>query len=174
MSDTSEFVNAYIESSVNTLHEYLNQILQLKAQLKIINDSVAKKDATLSELQSQVDTLQAELNNASTTIQSSKDELLQIQVRDNETINKTREENRRLEEEHNALKGKLGEFETLAKQFNDLKKQYKEKDNENQKLLSELDSIKNPVKKKSPKKVINTKNIPTIQASNVTTENDDF
>ena len=34
MSDANKFVNAYIDLTVSQLHEYLNNLLQVKAQLK--------------------------------------------------------------------------------------------------------------------------------------------
>lgn len=48
--DQTKYVNAYIDSTVGMLHENILQILQLKAQLKVINDLVNEKDNIINEL----------------------------------------------------------------------------------------------------------------------------
>lgn len=179
MSDTTEYVNGYLENSIGMLHDYLNQILQLKTQLKLVKDNAAKHNASLSDLQEQLRVAKEELETSKSTfksqLDSSKNELLQTQTKDNETINKTREEAKKLEQEYNALKNKLNDFDALLKQFNDLKTLYKDKDTENQKLLLELDQMKASVAKKeakaSARKPINTKMDKVNIAS---TETDDF
>ena len=49
MSD-NKFVNTYIETCVNTLQENLNNMLQLKTQLKVANDLIAEKDVAIGNL----------------------------------------------------------------------------------------------------------------------------
>ena len=44
MSDSNKFVNTYIEVAVGTVHELLNQVLQLKTEARITSDLVSEKD----------------------------------------------------------------------------------------------------------------------------------
>jgi chromosome segregation ATPase len=55
MSDANKYVNSYIEITAGTLHQYLNDILQLKTQLKLANDIVSEKDATINSLQADIE-----------------------------------------------------------------------------------------------------------------------
>lgn len=183
MSSSTEYVNAYLENSIGTLHDYLNQILQLKTQLKLVTDSLSSKDATIAELTNQVESVKKEL-----------DAFHQTHSNDSEAVNAAKTLAQNLQNENDSIKHKLTEFDALIKQFNDLKTQYKDKENEVQKLSSEIidmnktlnernEEIKNlkklvprapPSPPVSAKKSINTKNTSMQNENKLVEENDDF
>ena len=51
MSDNNKYVNLYIENTLGLVHQYLNDILQLKTQNKILTDLVSEKDQVIEALQ---------------------------------------------------------------------------------------------------------------------------
>lgn len=197
MSSSTEYVNAYLENSIGTLHDYLNQILQLKTQLKLATDSLSSKDATIAELTNQVESVKKEL-----------DAFHQTHSNDSEAVNAAKTLAQKLQNENDSIKHRLNEFDALVKQFTDLKTQYKDKENEIQKLSSELSDVnktlndrqselndvnkalnereleikdlKNLIPKEpatpivSVKKPINTKNTPMQSVNKHIEENDDF
>lgn len=101
MSDTNKFVNAYIDVAVNQVHEYLNSVLQLKAQLKISNDLVTEKDEIISQLNQQLESNKIE-----------NDEMVRL-----------RNEARRWETAHNAMAGKASHVDTALAQIAEMKKE---------------------------------------------------
>ena len=151
MTDQNAYINAYVDNSVGMLHEYVTMVLQLRTQLKIANDMVAEKDATISSLREQVSgvstELQEELNKVKGELES-----YRSQVGDNnELINKSRADAIKWEQEYNDMKNKVSHMDTLTSQMNEMKKMIIDKDNEIQNLKEQL------TPKPSPKKVINTK-----------------
>ena len=50
MSDQNKYINGYIDNAVGMIHENVNLILQLKTQLRMANELVAEKDATIAGL----------------------------------------------------------------------------------------------------------------------------
>jgi len=78
MSD-NKFVNTYIETCVNTLQENLNNMLQLKTQLKVANDLIAEKDVAIGNLLRELEdkkNVEAQYHNAMESNRAINDELL--------------------------------------------------------------------------------------------------
>lgn len=110
--DNIKFLNAYTENAVNTAHEYLNNILQLKTQIVVTAQALKEKEL-------EVERLQKELEN----------------VRFNEVDNAAmREKMNQLYEENSSLKNKSSHVETLLSQVREMKKTILEKDAEIEKL----------------------------------------
>jgi chromosome segregation ATPase len=150
MTDQNAYINAYVDNSVGMLHEYVTMVLQLRTQLKIANDMVAEKDATISSLREQVSgvstELQEELNKIKAELES-----YRSQVGDNnQLINQSRADAIKWEQEYNDMKNKMSHMDTLTSQMNEMKKMIIDKDNEIQDLKEKL------TPKSPPKKVINT------------------
>lgn len=131
MSDTSKFVNAYIDFAVGQLHENTNTILQLKAQLKVANDSVSEKDAVIGKLMQDLETNKS----------------------DNQEIVKMRDLARKWEEAHNSMVGKVSHLDTALSQIAQMKKEVLSRDEIISQLQQEIELLKNP----PSKKVINNK-----------------
>lgn len=55
MTDSTKFVNNYVEIAVKHLHDNLNEILQYKTNIKILNDLVSEKDGVINNLTKQLE-----------------------------------------------------------------------------------------------------------------------
>ena len=140
MSDTSKFVNAYIDLTVSQLHEYLNNLLQVKAQLKVSNDLLSEKDAIIAKLTQDLETNKA----------------------DNQEIVKVRDQARKWEDAHNAMAGKVAHLDTALAQISQMKNEVIERDKklaelntQIQSLQEEITILKTPIS--TPKKPLNNK-----------------
>jgi uncharacterized small protein (DUF1192 family) len=61
MSDvTSKYVNAYIDTSVSMINEYITKYIQVQAQLKVANDIVAEREGIITSLTSEIDRLRTD------------------------------------------------------------------------------------------------------------------
>lgn len=156
MTDTSAYVNAYIDTTINMLHENLSTLLQLKTQAKLSNELIKAKNDEIVKLQEELkkakencleelekvktdlDTSKSDLQNK---LNSTRSELEKTKTIDNEEINKARADARKWEEEYNNIKGKQGLVDTLTNQFNDVKKQLISKTQEYDNLNNQLSSI---------------------------------
>lgn len=118
MSDQNKFVNAYIEASVATLHDYLNQWLQTKAQLKVTTE-------TLSQLQNELQQIRAE--------NAEKDGAIQKSIA--------------LEQTNHSLQNKVSHLETALNQIAEMKRIIISKDELIRNLESQIEELKKPVKK---------------------------
>lgn len=101
MSDQTKFVNAYIDIAVNQVHEYLNLIMQLKAQIKVANDLVSEKDAIIGQLSQELESNKVQ----------------------NEEFTKLRAEAKRWEEAHDAVMGKASHLDRALAQIMEMKKE---------------------------------------------------
>lgn len=151
MSDQSKYVNAYIDTSVGMLHENLSVILQTKAQLKVANEMIAQKDATISNLESQIQQIKS----------------------DNNELASAKSNATRWESDYNAMKSKVAHMDTLLNQMADMKKLIQQKDVEKNAIIQQKDAdyknmlelknaevnelIEKIAKLQAPKKSINRK-----------------
>lgn len=162
--DDQKYINAYIDTTVGAVHEYINIILQLKAKIKVASDLVLEKDEVIATLQNQ----------------------LNENKQNTEEVSNAKRDAKSWEEQYHAMKSKVAHMDTLTNQYNELKKQFIETNSEldklrpdNERLLKEVQDLQKYIPKepkvKTTKKAINTKQveqpvvIPTIKD-----ENDDF
>lgn len=108
MTDQNAYVNAYLEHVMAMVHDQLNQIIQLKTQLKLTEFIIAQKDAVI-----------VDLNNKFLSTENSEIEM-----------NNLKERARIAEDSYHAMSNKVSHMETLQNQFNDTKRQIIEKDRE--------------------------------------------
>lgn len=127
MNDANKFVNAYIDIAVGQLHENINSVLQLKAQLKVANDALSEKDAVISKLMQD----------------------LEINKTDNQEIIKLRDQARKWEDAHNAMVGKVSHLDTALAQIAQMKKDVLDRNETISRLEKELEALKNPPTKKA-------------------------
>lgn len=162
MSDQqTAYINTYIDFAVDTAHSFLNDVLQLKTQLKMANDLLKQRDQVIAELQADKEKTLSNIENLSL-------------AKDNA---------RQWEERYHAMMNKTSHMDTLTSQYNKLKQDYVSITKERDKLKEEIDNLKNP---KPAKKVINKKYTKSPEVNAVTpitdlkvdssskTENDDF
>lgn len=176
MSDQGTYINTYLDHSVGMIHEYIGMVLQLRTELKLANDLVSQKNGVISALQAELESDRSDKNE----------------------LNHKEQNIRNLEGELSALRNKVGHMDTLTNQFNDIKRDFIEKDKELENVKKELSDAKTKLKellkgekqakkeeKKSlvvtPKKVINKEttslsmNKPeVVEDKNIVEENDDF
>lgn len=135
--DQTKYINAYVDHAIGVIHEQISTILQLKTQLKIVQDAHADKDQIISNLQQE--------------IQNSKNELENNKL-ENTQIVTLRENARSWEESYNAMSSKIAHMTTLLNQISEMKSQIIERDQKIAQLLSDIEMLKNP-----PKLIINKK-----------------
>lgn len=140
MSDQSRYVNTYIENSMGMIHEYVSLVLQLKTQVKIANDVIVERDAVISSLQSEMESIKLQSLSSS------------------EEIDRFRTDASRWEREYNVAKSKIEHIDTFANQINEMKQMLIEKNREIEKLQKKIESLTKSKLTKSfaPKKLINT------------------
>ena len=138
MTDQSAYVNAYLENTVAMLHDQLNQIIQLKTQVKLSENLLSQKDSKITELSSQI-----------TTTSATEKEFTAL-----------KERARIAEDSQHALMNKVSHMEALQNQFNELKKLYIDKEKElieTKQLLEEYKIPKVEDVQSVSKRKINTK-----------------
>lgn len=131
MSDQTTFINTYVDTVVETLHNNVNEIMQLKTSLKISNNLVQEKDQVINSLTSEIESLRNE--------KSSKDDSINHL---NEPLNNAK----RWEEQYHAMVNKVSNMDALSNQFNDLKTEFKSKNVECDNLKEENERFKEEIK----------------------------
>lgn len=148
--DQNKYINAYIDSTVGMLHENITQILQLKAQLKVIGDVVAEKDNMINDI-----------NNRLSSNQSIEQDYHKLVKRNQELVN-----------EISALNNKVSHIDTFTRQILEMKYMIVEKDI----IIEDLTNKLNPnLIKNKKKKSMKTLEVEVEEKSNTSTSNtDDF
>lgn len=127
MSDPNKFINTYIDTTIATLHEYVGSSIQLKTQLKMVNDLLVEKDATVAQLTEKIESI----NNSFTTTQD-----------DTETIKAAllscQDKLKIAEESHSAISSKVSHMDILLKQLTDMKNEIKTRDDQISSLNTDL------------------------------------
>lgn len=132
MSDTN-YMNTYVNLVVETVHGYLNDILQLKTQLSVINGLVSEKDQAIASLEQELISLREEKE------KHQGDESEMQKLRDNAAS---------WEFQYNNMANKVSHMDTLTNQYNDLKRQFVEKTQEIDRMNSDLNQARNFVSDK--------------------------
>ena len=149
MSDPNKFINTYIDTTIATLHEYVGSSLQLKTQLKLANDLLVVKDATITQLISEKDTaLEKLINEKDATVSRLTSELENINNNFSATQGNTETMKAALlscqdklkiaEESHSAIVSKVSHMDTLLKQLTDMKTEIKTRDTQISSLNTDL------------------------------------
>lgn len=61
MSDvTNKYINAYIDTSVSMINEYITKYIQVQAQLKVANDIVTERENIITTLTTEIDRLRTD------------------------------------------------------------------------------------------------------------------
>ena len=126
MSDPNKYINTYVDFALGTVHDYLNQLLQVKTQLKIANDLVAEKDQVISAYE---DEKQRHNDNMSLVEQANANA-------------------KRWEDEVTSMRNKITHMETLSNQCVEMKRALQEKNVEIDNLNKELQVYKEQENKK--------------------------
>ena len=125
-----EYVNAYIETAITTLHEHVTAMIQLRAQLAVAQSAIVEKDQLIVALQQQL------MN-------------VQVDAGQMEAISST---NRTLEETNVALTNKVSHLDTALRQVSDMKKMVLDRERTIEHLTTEVDEMKHKIFAKIAKK----------------------
>lgn len=126
----SEFMNTYVNVALETIHSYVNETLQLKTHLKVVNDLVSQKDQVIHDLNARIESLYTENEGRRSTEGEMQNQMQHL--RDNASS---------WESQYNNIINKVSHMDTLTNQYNDLKKQYVKKETEVNRISDELKSI---------------------------------
>jgi len=135
MGDQNKYINTYVDVTVGTVHELLNQVLQLKTEARLANDLVSERDQVISALQNEKEQIVSNLQ----------EEQERNRV-DHDKVNQANQQARTWESEVNSLKHKADNYDLLVNQFNDLKRDFLAKRNELESMQKELDEAKVKIK----------------------------
>ena len=138
MSDPNKFINTYIDTTIATLHEYVGSSIQLKTQLKLANDLLVERDATITQLTSERDAtitqLTSELENINSNFSTTQDNTETMKA----ALLSCQDKLRIAEESHSAISSKVSHMDTLLKQLTDMKNEIKTRDDQISSLNTDL------------------------------------
>lgn len=181
---SEKYFNAYVDSAVGLIHEYVASTLQLKAQLRVANEVIAEKDNTITSLSNEVQSLRTNSNQANQELQAQMHDL-QVKLSEAE---KAKVDAKYWEDSYHGMANKVSHMDLLTNQFNDMKSQFLAKCREFEDLqrnfnekCEEIERLKTkPVESdlsnRVSKKVINNKSSASQVAQTKTVEAniDDF
>ena len=127
MSDPNKFINTYIDTTIATLHEYVGSSLQLKTQLKLANDLLIERDATIAQLTGEIQNISNNFTTTQDDTETMKAALLSCQ-----------DKLKIAEESHTAISSKVSHMDTLLKQLTDMKQEIKNRDDQIASLNADL------------------------------------
>ena len=138
MSDPNKFINTYIDTTIATLHEYVGSSLQLKTQLKLANDLLVERDATITQLTSEKDAavsrLTSEIENINSNFSNTQDNTETMKA----ALLSCQDKLKIAEESHSAISSKVSHMDTLLKQLTDMKNEIKTRDDQISSLNNDL------------------------------------
>jgi chromosome segregation ATPase len=138
MSDPNKFINTYIDTTIATLHEYVGSSLQLKTQLKLANDLLIERDATITQLITEKDAtiaqLTGEIQNISNNFTTTQDDTETMKA----ALLSCQDKLKIAEESHTAISSKVSHMDTLLKQLTDMKNEIKTRDDQIASLNTDL------------------------------------
>lgn len=179
MSDPNKFINTYIDTTIATLHEFMGSSLQLKTQLKLANDLLIERDATITQLTSEKDTaleklisekdvqlsrLTSELENINNSFSATQDNTETMKI----ALLSCQDKLKIAEESHSAIASKVSHMDTLLKQLADMKNEIKNRDDRITSLNDDLVTKDNQLS--SCNENINNLNLSLIDKDNIILE----
>jgi chromosome segregation ATPase len=183
--DQNKFVNTYIDTAINTLHEFTSNALQLKTQLKIANDLIQEKDEVIASVLKDKENIlarQTEDISSKDAIIASKDEQIislnkELAISSSE-LSSTQKPLKELENINHSLLNKVAHMDTLVNQMNDMKRQIIERNQKIESLekqIEELNAPKPSINRRRKKQTDSVSTPPLIDESVKTEERtDDF
>lgn len=164
MSDPNKFINTYIDTTIATLHEYVGSSLQLKTQLKMANDLLLERDATITQLTSEKDTalarLTSELENINNNFSATQDNTETMKV----ALLSCQDKLKIAEESHSAISSKVSHMDTLLKQLTDMKNEIKTRDDQISSYHEKVDNLTSALSSKDKLILELNKNIEVLTA----------
>lgn len=132
MSDSSTYINTYLDHCMSMIHENTTQILQLRTQAKLATDLIKQKDEVIAGLQEELDECKTESSDWHKNADTFGDELT-----------KKKDEFKRLEDECNALRGKVSHMDSLASQLTNANQEIAKRNEETRQLNERVNGLVN-------------------------------
>jgi chromosome segregation ATPase len=146
MESNDKFFNAYVDIAVGTLHQNINTILEIKTQVKLLEDLVREKDQVISALDSAIGALNEEKKSGLSDIDRLYAEKEQIREELENRLELIKKENNSLkeklklvEDKYETIQQKSTHMSTYESQIKDMKREILAKN-------EEIERLKNPVK----------------------------
>jgi len=169
MSDQGKFINTYIDTIISTLHEMLNNNLQMKTQIKISGDMLTEKDEHIARLTATIDEFNQNQSNSSQTIQTN-----------NQEISDLRNQVSRIQQDLQAAQSKASHVDSLLQQVVDMKNEIKNRDvlletktQEFEKVIADKNAEIEKLKVKKVKSLAKVIETPELNKVSSTKEKDD-
>jgi chromosome segregation ATPase len=147
MESNDKFFNAYVDLAIGTLHQNINTIIEIKTQVKLLEDLVREKDQVISALDGTIGALNEEKKNGLSDIDRLYTEKEQIRIDLENKLELIKKENESLkeklklvEDKYETIQQKSTHMSTYESQIKDMKKEILAKN-------EEIEKLKNPVKK---------------------------
>lgn len=158
METNDKFFNAYVDLAVGELHKNVNDMLELKTKIKILEDIVREKDQIITTMDATIGVLNEEKKSEQSDVDRLYAEKEQIKNELTEKIETIQKENDKLKEKVKLVEDKYESIQQKSTHMSTFENQIKEMKKE---LLAKNEEIEQ-LKKSSLKKIaeINTKNIP--------------
>ena len=75
MSDANQYINTYLDTAMTMLHDYINNDIRSKTELKMANDMLAVKDKMIQDLTDQVERIKNEKESFQNSVSSNNEEI---------------------------------------------------------------------------------------------------
>lgn len=149
---SEKYFNAYVDTAISFTHELVTTTIQLKAQLRVLNDAISEKDSTITSLQNELNAVRNQ----------------------NSEMDSLRSNAKKWEDSYNSMVNKVSHMETLTNQYNSLKQDFINKCNELEKANAKIEELDNLLKAPVSKKTLNNKSGLTLPTKPKETNVDDF
>lgn len=157
METNDKFFNAYVDLAVGMLHQNVNTILELKTQIKLLEDNVRLKDSVISELDGAIGVLNEEKKNRSSDLDKVYLEKEEIRSELSQQIEILNSKLASMEEKYEQMQQKYVHMATYETQIKEMKRELQAKNEEIDQLKKQSEKPL-PIKE-SVKEDINIKNI---------------
>ena len=171
METNDKFFNAYVDLAVGMLHQNVNAILELKTQIKLLEDNVRLKDSVITELDGAIGVLNEEKKNRFSDLDKvylEKEEIRSELSQQIETLNSKLSS---MEEKYEQMQQKHVHMITYETQIKEMKRELQAKNEEINQLKKQSEKLL-PIKE-SVIEDINIKN-KKIQQKKTELTTDDF
>ena len=157
METNDKFFNAYVDLAVGMLHQNVNAILELKTQIKLLEDNVRLKDSVITELDGAIGILNEEKKNRSSDLDKVYLEKEEIRSELSQQIEILNSKLASMEEKYEQTQQKYVHMATYETQIKEMKRELQAKNEEINQLKKQSEKPL-PIKE-SVKEDINIKNI---------------
>lgn len=134
MQQNDRFFNAYVDLAVGTIHQNVNTILELKTQVKMLEDQVRELDSAVGVMNQKIENFDAEKDSL---IKQFEENTKNLTSQYDQRLSDLQSKLASLEREKESIMRKSGHMTTFENQIKSMKREILEKN-------AEIDRLKNP------------------------------